>query len=346
MHAGGSTGAHNNQNIPSESVETSHNYALGELRTDASDDHEFARATEAAAPESWFTGYWVSSLPDSSASQQSEDANPFAGDEYFLSGFFGTFFQGVDEWFEPENIGKGDGEEKIPQDDGLESFENEGTSTFDVLSRGSLSIFQGVTDDELDENEAEAKYQDGYGGVEDEELGRIVPLNDTSTEWAVWVQESYAVQKYAFEDEASARLAFAKWHFVRILTRYNHEEAIAGVIFAQTVGMIREAIEQEGNASVTEPAVVSEKGDESNDEELPSYSVHSSDGKTTVTAGEEESDSCWAVWTEEFFEIRRYPFVSEEQARRALDNWLCVRLLTNPQSEVVATRSRWHSSPK
>ena len=68
-------------------------------------------------------------------------------------------------------------------------------------------------------------------------------------EWALWVQEAFAVKKYAFKDEASARAALENWSFfVKVLTKSNREAAIAGTLFAQTVGLIREAIEVEGGA--------------------------------------------------------------------------------------------------
>ena len=64
---------------------------------------------------------------------------------------------------------------------------------------------------------------------------------------------------------------------------------------------------------------------------------------SSVSASESASAATWCVWTEEMFEVRRHPFATERGARAALDDWICVRLLTDPRGEVVATRNRWHS---
>ena len=56
------------------------------------------------------------------------------------------------------------------------------------------------------------------------------------------------------------------------------------------------------------------------------------------------SPSHYVLRTEEMFEVRRHPFATERGARAALDDWICVRLLTDPRGEVVATRNRWHST--
>ena len=51
---------------------------------------------------------------------------------------------------------------------------------------------------------------------------------------------------------------------------------------------------------------------------------------------------CRAIWTSEWFEVRRYGFASEAAARLALEDWLSVRILTRGEEEVTA-RNRWHS---
>jgi len=50
----------------------------------------------------------------------------------------------------------------------------------------------------------------------------------------------------------------------------------------------------------------------------------------------------WAIWTYEWFEVRRYGFLNEAAARAALEQWLIVRVLTYREDE-VSSRSRWNS---
>jgi len=50
----------------------------------------------------------------------------------------------------------------------------------------------------------------------------------------------------------------------------------------------------------------------------------------------------WAIWTYEWFEVRRYGFLTEAAARTALEQWLIVRVLTHREDE-VSSRSRWNS---
>jgi len=178
--------------------------------------------------------------------------------------------------------------------------------------------------------------------------GREVALSDTSSEWAVWSTKYFEVKKYAFDEgEESARAAFNAWSYVRIVTRHNREVAHIGTIFAPTLGLIREAIDVNcsmANGSIAASSELQNDQSNQNSDEMV-YRVYKS---TPLSGGVEQDwalvdEACdWAVWTDEMFEVRRYGFGSESQARAALENWYSVRLLTYREVEVTA-RSRWHT---
>ena len=286
----------------------------------------------------------------------------------------------MDEAFEPADIGKNQG------DDGDENDEN--GVVFGMLN-GSFSFFGEEEDDEdedVDEDEDEDEDEDDAG--EGEDSYREVPLSDASSEWALWVQEAFAVKKYAFKDEASARAALENWSFfVKVLTKSNREAAIAGTLFAQTVGLIREAIEVEGGADDRNrrdgeeesrgELWESEGGAEGRegpavdglDDEGVIYEVHTTEGPAETAAaaaaaaalGEVEKTSSFssssssssslssvsasesasaATWCVDGGDVRGAASpLRDERGAAALDDWICVRLLTDPRGEVVATRN-------
>jgi hypothetical protein len=176
-------------------------------------------------------------------------------------------------------------------------------------------------------------------------------------DWAVWYQDiDFAVHKCAFEDEASARAAFDEWSFVRILTRRHVEVGCHGTLLAPVVGAIRETIDLSRPTTLPPPpstaaAVVAAAGESrprtSADGEQRPFSVHSSSGPfgSAFDAGQVhplDDASEWAVWTSEWFEIRRFHFPSEAAAREALEGWHTVRVLSRGEREVAA-RVRWES---
>eukprot|EP00615_Pteridomonas_danica_P008633 CAMPEP_0114334100 /NCGR_PEP_ID=MMETSP0101-20121206/4158_1 /TAXON_ID=38822 ORGANISM="Pteridomonas danica, Strain PT" /NCGR_SAMPLE_ID=MMETSP0101 /ASSEMBLY_ACC=CAM_ASM_000211 /LENGTH=387 /DNA_ID=CAMNT_0001465263 /DNA_START=857 /DNA_END=2020 /DNA_ORIENTATION=+ len=114
--------------------------------------------------------------------------------------------------------------------------------------------------------------------------GKEVPLDDTSTDWAIWLSYNYEVKKYAFETEHEARSALDSWSFSNILTYNNTDD--------------------EGSVSLV--------------------------------------DSDWAVWIYEYITVKRYGFKTELHARKALDEWYSVRILTYKEEEVAA-RCRYNS---
>jgi len=53
----------------------------------------------------------------------------------------------------------------------------------------------------------------------------------------------------------------------------------------------------------------------------------------------------WAIWTRENFEVHRYPYASEAEARRDFAKWVYVRILTSPHHAEIEVNSGWHAAP-
>jgi hypothetical protein len=208
-------------------------------------------------------------------------------------------------------------------------------------------IGDGLGSDDTSSAEASSATNDFFQLPGRSDGGREVALDDSSSEWAVWCQEYFEVKKYAFDEgEIDARAAFEAWSYVRVLTRDNREVDHTGTIFAPTLGLIREAIDVnchlKGTTSRERPASP-QSGSGPDGVDFHVYTVTPHEGaeqQSSWTLADEPCD--WAVWTDEMFEVRRYGFSSEGEARAALDDWYSVRLLTY-RDEEVASRSRWHT---
>jgi hypothetical protein len=190
--------------------------------------------------------------------------------------------------------------------------------------------------------------------------GKLVPLDDTSTEWAIFTCSAIEVRKFAFNSEAEAREALEEWSFANILTKNDEEVDVSGIILAPNIGRIREAIDL---VRPSPPALMSSMSSEGSVTSTSSgvgggggggLSSSSSGGGGLLLSDEsgvpanpeagtiENLFSDWAVWTSEFFTVKRYGFDREIDAKLAMEEWMSVRILTFCEEEVLA-RCRWHT---
>lgn len=187
--------------------------------------------------------------------------------------------------------------------------------------------------------------------------GREVPLNDESTQWAIWMCSNFDVHKYAFETEQEARDSLTKWSFSNILTYNNVEVDATGVYLAPRIGRLREAIESVRKTSSSsslnkvnhEDSIKKEKTLKINQGEVVpktnnsfSSSLHSGSDDEYAQGSVELVNSDWAVWIYEFYCVKRYGFLCESDARKALEEWYSVRILTFKEEEISA-RCRYNT---
>jgi hypothetical protein len=122
----------------------------------------------------------------------------------------------------------------------------------------------------------------------------------------------------------------------------------------RSLGLLREAIDV-AHAKVNghdQPTANASEADASDADASDADASHSgathgftaySHDPTADAAGRLRDEPCaWAVWTYEWFQVRRYGFPTEAAARAALDEWITVRVLTHREEE-VGSRSRWNS---
>jgi hypothetical protein len=131
---------------------------------------------------------------------------------------------------------------------------------------------------------------------------------------------------------------------------------VYGIVFVLSIGLLREAID---NHRLPSPMAVGDLGVPPLESVFSGGSRHGGGGgggggsgglgyrvyalnpaESTGRLADETTE--WAVWTDEYFERRRYGFPTEAAAREAMDTWYCVRILTR-QEEEVSSRQRWHS---
>jgi hypothetical protein len=168
-----------------------------------------------------------------------------------------------------------------------------------------------------------------------------VPHDDESTEWAVWICSSYnySVHKYAYPTEEEARQAMNQWSFSNILTKNNVEVDATGVYLAPRMGRLREAIDKVRKLPVAPPS----NSGSSSTGSGGGGGGNSSDSQGDSSQGSLElNDSDWAVWIYEYYCVKRYGFTNEQDARKALEEWYSVRILTYKEEEIGA-RCRYNT---
>lgn len=177
--------------------------------------------------------------------------------------------------------------------------------------------------------------------------GREVEHDDISTEWAIWCCSTFHVHKYAFETESEAREALNIWSYYGIILTYNNVEMDAiGTYLAPSMGRLREAIDNVRKVPIIK--VVSSHGTtSSSSSSLVDKSQKDERNKIEDDDGDVNFvDSEWAVWIYETsiidYGVKRYGFKSEENARKALEKWYSVRILTFHDEELCA-RCRYNT---
>ena len=115
----------------------------------------------------------------------------------------------------------------------------------------------------------------------------------------------------------------------------------------RSIGLLREAIDEghakaNGHLSPREAAAAAAASEAADHRGATNgYTAYSHD--RALSGGALSQEPCaWAIWTYEWFEVRRYGFATEAAARAALEEWIIVRVLTHREEE-VGSRSRWNS---